>query len=153
MADLLDIAPSTASEAVWIDGQRVAVYGVSIDAIAYLVARFPELRTLVNGGFGDDIVPRMIEFCGRAVGPIIAAGCKHLGEQEYEQHAAQLALEHQAKFVKAIWELTFPNGVGSFITVLTGIMGGNQDAKPKRFRKSRLPSQPSSGTASLQTMQ
>src|SRR5262245_563724 len=112
MADLLDIAPSTASEAVWIDGQRLSVCGLSADAIAYLVAKFPDLRSLVNGG--DDFVPRLIKFCGRAVGPIIAVGCGHLGEEAYEQHAARLALIHQVKLLKAILGLTFPNGIGSF---------------------------------------
>jgi hypothetical protein len=49
-----------------------------------LVAKFPELRSLANGGRGDDFVSRIIEFCGRAVGPIIAAGCGHPGEEAYE---------------------------------------------------------------------
>src|SRR5262245_13659166 len=49
MADLLDIAPSTAVDIVKIDGQRVKVHGVSVDAIASFVARFPELKSLING--------------------------------------------------------------------------------------------------------
>ena len=44
MADLLDIAPSTAVEVVKIDGKRIKVRGVSVNAIASIVARFPELE-------------------------------------------------------------------------------------------------------------
>ena len=59
MADLLDIAPSTAVEVVKIDGTRIKVRGVSVDAIASIVARFPEVKSLVNGGVGDSLVPAL----------------------------------------------------------------------------------------------
>jgi hypothetical protein len=154
MADLLDIAPSTASEAVWIDSVRVTVRGISVDAIASIIARFPELKSLINGG---DIVPRLIEGCGAAVGPIIAAGCGHLADEKYEQHAAKLLPEHQMKFLKAIFGLTFPNGIGSFVEELTGLVGGGAGEGAKtvkmRLKNSRSPSSPSLGEASSQTLQ
>jgi hypothetical protein len=154
MADLLDIAPSTASEAVWIDSVRVTVRGISVDAIASIIARFPELKSLINGG---DIVPRLIEGCGAAVGPIIAAGCGHLADEKYEQHAAKLLPEHQMKFLKAIFGLTFPNGIGSFVEELTGLIGGGAGEGAKtvkvRLKNSRSPSSPSSDEASSQTLQ
>jgi hypothetical protein len=153
MADLLDIAPSTACEAVWIDRQRIIVRGISVDAIASIIARFPELKALVNGG---DIVPRLIQGCGAAVGPIIAAGCGHLANETYEQHAAKLLPEHQVKFLKAIFELTFPNGISSFVEELTGLIGGaGEGAKTVkiRSRKSPSPSSPSSDEASHPTLQ
>jgi hypothetical protein len=156
MADLLDIAPSTAVAAVKIDGQRVKVRGVSVDAIASIIARFPELRSLIEGGFGDSLVPRLIAGCGAAVGPIIAAGCGHLADETYEQHAAKLLPEHQLKFLKAIFGLTFPNGISSFVTELTGLIGGaDEGAKTvkMRLRKSPLPSQPLSDAASHPTLQ
>ena len=49
MADLLDIAPSTAVEVVKISGQRITVRGISVDAIASIVARFPGLKSLAVG--------------------------------------------------------------------------------------------------------
>jgi hypothetical protein len=154
MADLLDIAPSTASEAVWIDSVRVTVRGISVDAIASIIARFPELKSLINGG---DIVPRLIEGCGAAVGPIIAAGCGHLADEKYEQHAAKLLPEHQMKFLKAIFGLTFPNGIGSFVEELTGLIGGGAGEGAKtvkvRLKNSRSPSSPSSDEASHPTLQ
>jgi hypothetical protein len=156
MADLLDIAPSTASEAVWIGGHRISVRGVSIDTVASLIAKFPELRALVNGGWDEDIVPRVIQFCGRAVGPIIAAGCGHFGEEAYEQRAAQYVLEYQVKLLKAIIGLTFPNGIGSFAEDLTGLIGGTGGrAKPIKMRSKRSPSPlpDSSGADSPPTLQ
>ena len=64
MADLLDIAPSTAVEIVKIDGLRIKVHGVSVDAIASIVSRFPALKSLAGGDDGD-IVPRLIAGCRR----------------------------------------------------------------------------------------
>jgi hypothetical protein len=146
MADLLDIAPSTAVGIVKIDGARVKVRGVSVDAIASIVARFPELKALVNDGFADSIIPRLIQGCGAAVGPIIAAGCGHLADETYEQHAAKLLPEHQIMFLKAIFELTFPNGLGSFVEGLTSLIGGTGEGAKTikvRLRTSRSPSSPS----------
>lgn len=156
MADLLDIAPSTAVEVVKIDGLRVKVRGVSVDAIASIVARFPELKLLASGSSGDSFLPRLIQGCGAAVGPIIAAGCGHLANESYEQHAAMLLPEHQMKFLKAIFGLTFPNGIGSFVEELTGLIGGaGEGAKPVkiRLRKSPSPSSPSDEADSLPTLQ
>jgi len=156
MADLLDIAPSTAVEVVKIDGARVTVRGVSVDAIASIVARFPELKSLVDGGPGDSFLPRLIQGCGAAVGPIIAAGCGHLADETYEQHAAKLLPEHQMKFLKAIFGLTFPNGVSSFVEAMATVIGGAAEgAKPikVRLRKSPSPSSPSADADSRQTLQ
>jgi hypothetical protein len=156
MADLLDIAPSTAVAVVKIDGNRIKVRGVSVDAIASIVARFPELKSLVNGGLGDNFVPRLIEGCGAAVGPIIAAGCGHLADETYEQHAAKLLPEHQIKFIKAIFGLTFPNGIGSFVEELTGLLGGTDEGAKTvkiRLRKSPSPSSPSADADSHPILQ
>jgi hypothetical protein len=113
------------------------------------------LKALVNGGLGDNFLPRLIEGCGAAIGPIIAAGCGHLADETYEQHAAKLLPEHQMKFLKAIFGLTFPNGIGSFVEALTSLIGGGEGAKPVkvRLRKSHLPSSPSSDAGSRPTMQ
>lgn len=155
MADLLDIAPSTACEVVKIDGKRIIVRGVSVDAIASFVARFPELKSLIDGG-GGDIVSRLIAGCGAAVGPIIAAGVGHLGDEQYERRAATLLPEQQIKFIRAIFGLTFPNGIGSFVQELTSLFGGaNEIAKVVKVRLKRSPSTslPSSDADSRPTMQ
>ena len=131
--------------------------GLSLDAIASIMARFPELKTLVNGGLSDDFLPRVIQGCGVAVGPIIAAGCGHLADEVYEARAAALLPEHQLKFLKAILGLTLPNGITSFTEMLTSIIVGITDEGGKtvkiRLRKVPLPSSPSSGTDSRPTLQ
>jgi hypothetical protein len=157
MADLLDIAPSTACEVVKIDGHRIIVHGVSVDAIASIVTRFPGLKSLASGDVGGDIVLRLIEACGAAAGPIIAAGCGHLGNPKYEELAAKLLPEYQLKFLRAIFGLTFPNGIGSFVQELTGLMTGADEgaARVVKVRLKRSPStlQRSSDAVSRPTMQ
>jgi hypothetical protein len=155
MADLLDIAPSTSVEVVKIDGNRITVRGMSVDAIASIVARFPGLKSLAGGDAGGDIILRLIQGCGAAAGPIIAAGCGHLGEEQYEQRAAALLPEQQIKFIRAIFGLTFPNGIGSFVQELTNLIGGAEEPKAVRVRlkKSPSPLPPSSDADSHPTMQ
>jgi hypothetical protein len=155
MADLLDIAPSTACEVVKIDGKRIVVRGLHGDAIASIVGRFPELGALLGGG--NDIGPRLIQRFGGSIGPIIAAGCGHLGDEKYEQHASTLLVEYQLKLLKAIIGLTFPNGLASFIeTVMALLPGADEGAKPvikMRLKTSPSPSQPLSEAASRPIMQ
>jgi len=155
MADLLDIAPSTTCEVVKIDGKRIIVRGLHGDAIALIVSRFPELGMLLGGG-GGNIGPRLIERFGAAIGPIIAAGCGHLGDEKYEQHARTLLVEHQLQLIKAIIGLTFPNGIASFVERLaTLVTSADEGVKPikVRLRRSPSPSQPLSDAASRPAMQ
>ena|SRR5436190_20698502 len=154
MADLLDIAPSTTVEVVKIDDKRIKVRGLHGDAIASIVSRFPELGLLLGGG--GNIGPRLIERFGSAIGPIIAAGCGHLGDEKYEQHAGTLLVEYQLKLLQAIIGLTFPNGIASFVETMAALVTrADERAKPikVRLRKSPLPSQPSSDAASHLNMQ
>jgi hypothetical protein len=155
MADLLDIAPSTAVEVIKIDGKRIIVRGLHGNAIASIVARFPDLGLLLGGNV-TNIGPRLIERFGGAIGPIIAAGCGHLGDEKYEQHAGQLLVEDQLKLLTAIVGLTFPNGLTSFVDAMTALLAGaDERAKPVtvRLRKSPSPSPPSSDAASRPIMQ
>jgi hypothetical protein len=139
MADLLDIAPSTAVDVVKIGDKRIVVRGLHGNAIASIVARFPNLGLLLGGG--TDIGSRMIEQFGDAIGPIIAAGCGHLGDEQREKRASELLIEDQLKLLKAILGLTFPNGLGSFVEELTSLMGGTDEgAKVVKVRLRTSPS-------------
>lgn len=156
MADLLDIAPASSVAVVRVNGARIIVRGLSLDAIASIVARFPALKTLVDGGLGDDFLPRVIQGCGAAVGPIIAAGCGHLADEAYEARATALLPEHQMQFLKTILGLTFPNGVATFVEQLTGLLSGPDEGAKRirlRLRKSPSPSSASLDGASRPTMQ
>jgi hypothetical protein len=157
MADLLDIAPTTAVEVVKINGQRIVVHGLRAPALASIAARFPRLIGLFLGGFSmADVGPKFIAQFGEATGPIIAAGCGHLADEKYEQHAATvLLLEDQLKLVIAIIRLTFPNGFGFFLEIGAALGAAGEEAKVYkiRLRQSPSPSPPSSGEDSRPTMQ
>jgi hypothetical protein len=154
MADLLDIAPSTAVEIVKVDGLRIKVERLHANAIASIAARFPSLATLF--GSGNKIVPRLITEFGDAVGPIIAAGCGHLGDEKYEQRASMLSVEDQLQLVMAIYRLTFPNGLAALLETMANLVNraGDEDKKIRlRLKKLPLQSQPSSDAASHRNMQ
>src|SRR5262245_10532794 len=141
MADLLDIAPSTACEVVKIDGKRIVVRGLRCDSVASIAARFPKIVTLLLGGGHVDMGPRFIEQFGDAVGPIIAAGIGHLNDEKYEQHASKmLLLEDQLRLVKAIIGLTFPKGFGFFIELLASLISADEKAKAVKVRLRQSPS-------------
>ena len=157
MADLLDIAPSTAVESVKIDERFVTVRGLNGEAIASIVSRFPDLAKLLGGG--GDVGSRLIGQFGNAIGPIIAAGCGHHNDdktKEYEQVAANLLVEDQLKLIAAIIRLTFPNGMGSFVKSMTAfLIGTDERAKTvtMRLKKSPSPSPDSSVADSPPIMQ
>jgi hypothetical protein len=156
MADLLDIAPSTAREVIKHDGVRYVVRGLNFPEIAAIIARFPDLIVLFAGG--DFNVPKLMGQVGQAIGPVIAAGFGQLDNEEIEQRASQLSAELQMDLVAAIWGLTFEKGLDSFVSkltaLLTGMAGGGGGAKPikVRLKPSRSPSRNSSESASRQIM-
>lgn len=155
MADLLDIAPSTAVEAVTIGEHSIKVQGLHGDAIASIAARFPNLVMLLGGG--ENMVPRLIGQLGNAIGPIIAAGCGHLGDERYEQRASTLSVENQFKLVTAIYRLTFPNGLAALMEAMASLVTGAASEEQKivkvRLKKSPSELQPSSGAGSRPIMQ
>jgi hypothetical protein len=157
MADLLDIAASTAVHAVWIRGERTVVRGLNANDIAFIVSRFPHIGKLVSGEFSESMIAMLIERLGAAVGPVIAAGCGHLGDEKYEHAAGTiLGLEEQVTLFEPIWKLTFPNGTGSFVAKMTRLFGGAGEGAKNvkvRLKKSPSPSQPSSDAGSRPTMQ
>jgi hypothetical protein len=156
MADLLDIAPSTAVEAVWINGQRITVRGLSFNDAASIISRFPNVGDLFRTGFNPSAVLRLIEQLGASVGPVIAAGCGHPGDEKYEQLAGAMVIENQGDLLEPIWRLTFPKGIRPFLERLTRLMGdADEGAKPVKLRLKKSPSlsQALSGVDSRPTLQ
>jgi hypothetical protein len=156
MADLLDIAPATAVEAVRITGgQRLVVRGLNGNAIAAIAARFPAMVMLL-GGNDAGMASRLIAQFGTAIGPIIAAGCGHLGDEKAEAIAGSFLPEDQVKLVASIYRLTFPNGLTAIMEAMAVMVSGAVDA-PKtvrvRLKPSPSASPPSSGEASRPIMQ
>jgi hypothetical protein len=153
MTNLLDIAPATAYGVVHVTGnKRVKVRGLGGNDIASIAARFPDL-VMQLAVAGDNVVT-MVSSLGVAIGPIIAAGCDQLGDEKQEAAAGRFLLEDQIKLVKAIYDLTFPNGLSSFKEVIMGLAV----TEPKKSIKVRSKTSPSaslplSATASRQIMQ
>jgi hypothetical protein len=153
MADLLDIAPSVSAGAVEINGQPIAVRGVPLNAMASIIARFPALKDLIRDSDGEDLIPRLLLGCAESVGPIIAAGCGHLGDKAYEQVAENLTIQLQVRFLRTILEVTFPNGVRPFVDELTKLMtliahllAEDEEVKPIKMRSRKSPSESQSSS-------
>jgi hypothetical protein len=140
--DLLDILPSV--EVVKIDNEReIELRGVSVPVMASIIGRFPALESILREGFGDDLIPRLIIGCAASIGPIIAAATGHLADETYERAATDLVAHQQVKFLKAIFKISFPNGLGSFVDQLTELMGGSVEGAVTteiKMRSRKLPS-------------
>lgn len=138
MVGLLDIAPQTAF--VDVGGQRVSVPGVSIQGVATLITRFPDLRSLLSGMQVD--AARLLGMGGEIAAAIGAAGCGYPGDAKAEASFAALNLNAQAALLEAILKQTLPDGVGPFVDTLTrmgallNFAGGEQKpaASPVKLR-------------------
>ena len=121
MSDLLDIAPATSVEVVKVaGGRRVTVRGLRINDVATIAARFPHVAALFAAG--SDNVMALFSALGVAAVPVIAAGCGHLGDEKSERIVDTFNLEDQLKLFKAVFWLTFPNGLSSFMEVMAGLL-------------------------------
>ena len=154
MSDLLDIAPSTSVEVVKIDGgRRLTVRGLHGPDIAAIAMRFPNLIALFAAA-GENLILLISSF-GPAIGPVIAAGCGHCGDEKAEQIANGLLVEDQLKLVKAIFWLTFPNGLTSLMATMAALTSEAEKPIKVKIRSKKLPSAspPLSETDSRPTMQ
>lgn len=118
MPTLLDIAPATET----VSG--VPVRGVSARGVAYLLALFPELRSLVTGREFTMDAQRLMVMAPEAIAAIIAVGCGYIPDgtpeglerqTKAEAHAATLNVDIQAEFLAAIIRVSLPGGVGPFV--------------------------------------
>lgn len=121
MVGLLDIAPSTRT--VRVEGNDVAVYGVSAQGIAYLLQRFPALREMIGKGSMPS-PEQIVEMVPDAIAAVIAAGTGYPNNTEAEAVAAKLSADTQLDLLKTIIELTMPKGVGPFVEKLTVALSG-----------------------------
>lgn len=136
MVSLLDIADQ--QKTVTIRGKDVAVFGISAQDIVYLFGKFPELRLLMSGKQTDLTPEMLLKLAPGAVAAAIAAGTGSAGDEQAEAVAARLGLGEQLDLLAAIFELTFPQGVGPFVQKLDvlgllrsadGASGWAQDTK------------------------
>ncbi len=119
MVSLLDIADQ--QKTVTIRHKDVAVFGISAQDIVYLFGKFPELRLLMSGKQADLTPETLLKLAPGAVAAAIAAGTGSAGDENAEAVAARLGLGEQLDLLAAIFELTFPQGVGPFVAKLDAL--------------------------------
>lgn len=129
MVGLIDLAPSTRT--IRVGGEDVAVFGVSAQGIAALLQQFPELQALFMEGDVEMSPDNLMKTVPKAVAAVIAAGCGYPGDPKAIEVASKLAVANQFALLKAILELTMPEGVGPFMEALNGLVAQFKiDAKP-----------------------
>lgn len=119
MASLNDIVPPI----VEVSGIRIR--GVSGRNIAYLVERFPDLKTLLIERYVDP--QRLIEIAPDAIAAILAAGIGKAGDPNEESLADSLPVGLQVEFLSAIFRVTLPNGLAAVVEEITAALGITPD--------------------------
>jgi len=134
MTSLTDIGELTTT--VEIRRNKLKVQGISAEGLMSLLQSFPELRNLMVGNADEGVIVELVKKLPKAVVAIIAIGLDKAGDENEEAAAKQLAVGEQLELVSAIWKLTFPKGLKSFIDALealanevAGESGKDQDTK------------------------
>lgn len=104
---------------VTVGNREYRVRGLTLPEIADIVGRFPDIMSLFDEA--NRTPATLMTVAGKAIGPIIAGGFGYLGDAEAEADAGLLAPADQLAFVVAIWERTFPDGIGPFVEMLASI--------------------------------
>lgn len=127
MDGLLVIAPL--SESVDIRGAAVPVGGLSAQAIAGLLYRFPEIMKMWGSKKWD--AATLLSLSDQVVAAIVASACPRIDEA----NAMHLSLDEKAELIGAVLRLTMPRGIGPFMETLTRIAGAvSVETAPKRVR-------------------
>jgi hypothetical protein len=116
MSDFLSINP--APDTVTIGGKKIDVHGLSMEGLGHLIPRFPDLLPRLQERMVKDGGLRLIaimEVAGPAIGPILAAGLGHPGDEEAEKRAAVWSATEQLMVLTKIWDKTMPDGLAPFV--------------------------------------
>jgi hypothetical protein len=146
MVSLLDIADL--AKTVPVRGKDLTVLGLSARDVVHLFGKFPELRALMAGKASELTPEAIMKLAPAAVAAVIAAGTGSAGDAKAEAVAARLAIGEQVEILAAIFELTFPQGIGPFVARLDafGLLKGDGASGWDQDTKSPAPSKPSSPT-------
>lgn len=112
MVGLMDAVPL--STVVQVNGKPVDCYGLTLENLAYLFMRFPELKDAVDGDFKKITVKRIFEVAPQTIMAIISCGTGTPKDEKAEKHAAKFPIETQYDLLKAIIGMTMPGGVDPF---------------------------------------
>ena len=132
MSGLADLLPGP--KQVEIDGKTFAVNGLSLAEFTGLLTRFPILDDLFSGKKKNVSTGDLLMAGNPAVSAIIAAGCGHPSDAEWETEAASLPAQYQVKFLAPIVALTMPRGFGPFATDLATVLTTLFPPTPEQVR-------------------
>lgn len=113
MVDLLDIVAIKST--VPIRGKDLDITGISFDDFVALLMRFPELQKAFGEGMTAE---RIADAAPAALGAVIAAGTGHGGSSAHEQAARKLVIGDQLTIIKAILDVSLPQGLRPFLDSL-----------------------------------
>jgi hypothetical protein len=113
MADLLDIVDT--KRTVPIRGKELDICGISFDDFVALIVRFPALQKAFTDGMNAETIAKAAP---EALGAVIAHGTGHGGSAEHERAARRLVIGEQLTIVRAIMDVSLPQGVGPFLDQL-----------------------------------
>ena len=153
MPSLVDIAPIR--EKVTIAGVDLEIRGIGIDAIAQVLADFPDLQKFFKdataGGAGAIDAMEILRRSPASAHALMAAAMGKLGDKEEIQAAAELPFGDQLSIVEATVRLSFPGGISPFVERLTAMLGsrkplpnGALDAPSGKAPDTSLPQQSTS---------
>lgn len=111
MVSLVDIGPSKGS--VTLRGSEVGVNGLTAQHIVGVMMAFPEVRKIMANKSAD--LGILIAQAPNAIGIMIAAGTGKADDEATIDFANGLAVGEQYDLMSKIFELTFPNGLQSFL--------------------------------------
>jgi hypothetical protein len=135
MSDFLSINP--VPDTVMIGDKKVDVYGISMEGLGHLLPRFPDLiqrmeeRRQKDGGLS---LPAIIEVCGSAIGPVLAAGFGLPGNEEAERKATLLSAAEQLNALTKIVDKTMPDGPVPFVEQWATLMQKFATPEPRKMR-------------------
>lgn len=146
MVSLVDIGPLTKD--VPFRGNTIKVQGVPANALFHMLTQYPEMRKLLSGQFLEaDLVQSLFALVPNVVADIIAAGLGNTGKTAEIEAASKLPLGEQYDLVYAIVDVTFPQGIASFVDGLSALARGVDARGWGQDTKSPVPSVSASRTA------
>jgi hypothetical protein len=111
MVSLVDIGPSVGD--VTLRGHKVDINGLTASHIVGVMQSFPEVRKVLAQKDAD--LGMLVSQFPLAAGMIMAAGTGKADDQATIDAAVALPVGEQYEVLKKCLELTFPNGVQSFL--------------------------------------
>jgi hypothetical protein len=136
MVSILDIGPM--SKEVTINGVKIPVVGVSAEAFMGILFSFPQLRRVVaQKKLDGEMLTELVAQAPEAAAAIMAAGLRNGtdSQESLTAWARDRAAGEQFEILQATVEMTFPQGLGSFVAAVqkvldsAGALGWGPDTK------------------------